>query len=129
MLRVECERDRVILDFCGRLRDLCLQPGQAERLAEAMETAADYCEQWMQCGGRGEMVKGERWNAFVKSWDGHVNVRFTRIGSIGLHDRVSIPFREAREIADHVRCKVTEARFRVHLAVGAVATNSGSPTC
>lgn len=131
MLRisVSADRDRVVLAFAGRLRDLCLEPWDAARFAEAIESAAAHCERWMTAGGRGELVKGEEWTAYVQSWDGRVNVRFRRVGDTGLHDRVSIPYRVAREIAHRARLKVTEARFRVHLAMNPAATNSGSAAC
>lgn len=126
---VSADRDRVVLAFGGRLRDLCIEPWDAAKLAEAIDTAAAHCERWMDAGGRGELVKGELWDVLVQSWDGRVNIRFVRVGDSGLHDRVSIPYRVAREIAHRARLKVTEARFRVHLAMNPAATNSGSATC
>jgi hypothetical protein len=110
-MRVESERDRVVLAFGSRGRDLCLSPDAAERLAEGMERAAGYCERWTAAGGRGELVRGESRGALVKSWDGRVNVRFD-----GITDRESIPFAAARLLAAEIRAKVPEARERMSIA-------------
>jgi len=122
-----CNRDRVIVDFCGRKRDLLLSPDDGLRFAEKIEELCVVCESWMQSGGRGELVKGQDWNILVKSWDGFINIRFTVVGDeCSLHERVSIPYEAARKMADHVRAKYTEARFRTHLEVGNLtATTAG----
>lgn len=119
-----CHRDRVILDFLGRRRDLQLLPNDAERFAEEVEKRCEDCAAWMKAGGQGELVRGEHWKVKVQSWDGYVNLRFTRIGDAGLHGRVSIPYKVAQAIAHRVRLKATEARFRFcieHNAKAAVA--------
>lgn len=110
MLTVGTERDRVILAFACRGRDLCLTPDQAELLAEQIDEAAGHCERWMTAGGRGELVRGETRGALVKSWDGLVNVRFDSIT-----DRESIPFAAARNLAAEIRAKVPEARERMSI--------------
>ena len=105
MIGVSAERDRVVLAFAGRLRDLCLKPDEADWLVEAMEKAADYCERWIAAGGNGELCIGEERGAMVKSWDGKINMRFD-----SATDRESIPFRAARMLAAEIRAKVVEAR-------------------
>lgn len=126
MLTVAAELDRVVLAFDRRGRDLCLDPGRAFAIADAIDAAAGHAEQWTQSGGRRMVLTGEPVEVRVQSWDGKVNVRFSRAV-----ERIPIPVEDedgrnpARLLADRIRSKVTEARFRVHLAVNPVAYNSG----
>lgn len=115
MVGLGVERDRVVLDFGGRRDCLQFAPFVGQRFAEEADRCAAQCEAWEKAGGKGELIKGEPVAVRVQSWDGKINVKFDRT-----YDRLLIPYRVMRVIADQVRSKVTEARFRVHLAVGAV---------
>jgi hypothetical protein len=119
------DKDRVVLDFGGLRRDLIFEPWVGMRFAEYADRAADACEQWVKAGGSRQVITGEPVDVRVQSWDGRINVRFGKA-----YDRLAVPYEVMRWIADQVRCKVTEARFRVHLAVGTInAVNSGSVSC
>lgn len=110
MLKVETERDHVILVFENRGRDLLLSPDQARSLADALERAAGYCEEWTRAGGRGHLFRGEPWMAHVESWDGKVNVRFSQTT-----DRVRLPAAAARGLATEIRAKAPEAEVRMRI--------------
>lgn len=107
MLRVETERDRVLLVFAARGRDLCLAPDQARRLAEAIDRAAGFCAAWVAAGGARRAMTGEVVDCLVRSWDGRVNVRFGRAV-----DRLPLRFEDARRLAAEVRAKAPEAEAR-----------------
>lgn len=109
-LRVECEKDRVILVFPSRGQDLCLPPDSARQLVAAMRKAAGDCDVWIKAGGGSVLIRGESRGARVMSWDGKVNVRFDSIT-----DRESIPFEAARILADHIEAKIVEAENRITL--------------
>lgn len=105
MITVETEKDRVVVVFGRRGRDLQLTPDQAEQLAAELERVSNLSEAWVNAGGSRVLLKGQNRGVMVKSWDGKVNVRFDSI-----IDRESIPYEAARLIAREIKAKIVEAR-------------------
>lgn len=110
-VEVFCDRDRVILAFAYRIRDFQLEPDDAEHLSALVDRAADFCEAWVTSGGKREVLCGGERGAFVKSWDGFVNVRLDSVT-----DRESIPYEAARRLSAEIRAKVPEARERMSIS-------------
>lgn len=107
---IECERDRVLLLFPSGTRDFGFAPDAAMRFAEKLEAAAAWCQGWVRAGGSRTPLIGQPRGAWVKSWDGNVNVRLdspTR--------RESVPFEDARRLAAEIRARVPEAEARVSI--------------
>lgn len=110
MTTVSPDRDRVVLTLSPRGSDLIMTPDQARWLAEAMRAAAAECETWEAAGGRPALTRGEVRGAQVKSWDGRVNLRLDSAA-----DREELPYRAARQIADLLESRATEAEGRLTL--------------
>ena len=108
MLTVTSDRDRVILAFASRGRDLCMKPDVARRVVESIRESVKECREWVEAGGRPHLVRGEPRGAFVRSWDGNVNVRFDAIT-----DREEIPYQAAERLADEIEAKCVEAEARM----------------
>lgn len=111
MLSVFAENDRVIIDLCGRRRDVLLKCDAALRLAETLDARADDAAQ-----GPASVFHGEQWGCRVESYDGTVALRFSP-PSVGNPERVPLPAAAARQLAGVIRDKESWARHRMRLVV------------
>lgn len=102
MIAVTSEGDKVILDLCGRKRDVLLSPLDAERLADALEEAAARAERELP-----ELIHGEPWGVQVTNFDRRVVLRFSTPDGL-TPERVPFPVVAARRVADMLR---TNANF------------------
>ena len=109
-MTVHSEKDRVIIAFSKRGRDLQLTPDQAEILSLEIERQANFCEVWVNAGGTRKLLTGGSRGALVQSWDGVVNVRLDSHTNLE-----SIPYEAARLLAAEIRAKIPEARERIRL--------------
>lgn len=104
-MTIDSYKDRVILAFDCRGQDLCMSPAMAETVSRMIRYHAKHCQNWVESGGTGQLVKGESRGAQVKSWDGKVNVRFA-----SPTEREEIPYQAAILLADEIESKITEAK-------------------
>ena len=107
MFSVGHEEDLVVIDLCGRRRDVLMSCGEAERFAVALEKNAALAEL-----GDPALVRGEPWEAKVESYDGAVAVRFYP-PTVGAPERVRMPAAVARAMAARVRFKAQQAAYRM----------------
>ncbi len=110
-LTVAVENDLVILDLGERKCDLLLSCAQAEQLAEALISASEFAEQ-----GEPSLVKGERWNIQVESFDGMVAMRITA-PAVGYVSRVPVSSRAARSLSELLVEKASWAKHKMRLIV------------
>jgi hypothetical protein len=111
VLTVRAEGDKVIVDLCGRRRDVLLTPGEAERLAAALEENAALAEREMP-----ELVRGEVWGAKVESFDGKVAIRFCPPLAVAT-TRVPLSAKAARLLAAVIRDKASWAKHKARLVL------------
>lgn len=102
---------KVVVDLHGRRRDLLLDPDAALRFAEALEAKAAEAEL-----APAELVRGEPWGVSVASFDGFVAFRFTPPFA-GDPERVPLPPRAARAVADLARTNASVAREKLRIAL------------
>lgn len=113
MIRVEVEKDKVVLAAGPRPRDLLLPCAQAERLADALRAAAGLAAKEPP-----SLVKGEGWGAEVESYDGAVALRFfPPAGNTAPPGRVPLPPAAARGLADAVDSKRRQAEYKMRLVL------------
>lgn len=107
MIKAFSEGDKVILDLCGRRRDVLLACDDALKLAEALDRHAVDAER-----APPEMNRLRPWGVKVESWDGLVNLRLDP-PEVGDPDRVPLPAQIARRLAELIREKSSMARVNV----------------
>lgn len=98
MIKVCTNGDKVILDLCGRKRDVILSPLEAANLAGALCEAATLAEAELP-----GLIIGDVWSVFVTNFDRHVVMRITPLNDVGNPERVPMPGKAARKIADLLR--------------------------
>ena len=101
------EKDKVILDLGGRRRDILMTCGEAEKFAFTLELGANSADL-----APSEVVKGERWEIEVQSYDGRVACRFHAPGP-GYPRCVPLPPAMARRLAARVRFKAQQAAYKM----------------
>jgi hypothetical protein len=107
VLHVDVEGDRVVIDLCGRRRDVLLGCGDAERLARGLRAGADRARR-----APPELARGERWDARVESYDGFVALRFLP-PAVGAPGRVPLTPAAAEKLADLVDFKRQQAAYKM----------------
>ena len=112
MIGVTQKDDKVMILLPSKRRDVLLTCGEAEKFVEALEQFADTADR-----GRPTLVRGERWEVGVQSYDGYVAVRFLP-PSPGYVDRVPLPPAVARALAERVRFKSQQAAYRMRFEFG-----------
>lgn len=117
MFKVGSEGDLVIVALCSRRRDLMLSVAEALSFAEALDSCAIDAEKESP-----SLVRGEQWGAKVESYDGRVAVRFFPPG-VGNVDRVPLPPRAARQLAETVRDKASWAEYKMRLVVESISSS------
>jgi len=108
-MKVFQERDRVIIDLQGRRHDVLLRWREGERLIHALRQLADVAEAWEAANGPSLLT--ESWACEVRSRDGYVAIRWRPPG-IGYPERVPLPPKAARMLADNVEFKLQQAGYR-----------------
>ena len=103
MLKVYAAGDKVLIDLCGRRRDVLLSPLEAVQFADMLDDRAAWAEQ-----AEPELVKGEQWDCHVRSYGGRVVVRFYS-PELGLPERVPMPAGAARQLAEVLRANARAA--------------------
>jgi hypothetical protein len=123
-LKVDWDKDRVIVDFGKSIQDVILTPAMAETLWQEMVRCADKSEEWVKAGGSLALFKNEPYCIKdIRSWDGNVNIRFDRfVGPI-----VTMPIKAARVIANRIMLKVEEAKYRFSLNINPVVKIGAKP--
>lgn len=116
MVKVYASGDKVLLDLCGRRRDLTLKPLEAAQLADMLDDRAAVAEQ-----AEPELVRGEQWDVHVRSYGGLVAVRFYSPG-LGSPERVPMPAQAARKLAGILRQNAQAAGYKLRI----VAETGGS---
>jgi hypothetical protein len=111
VLRVGAESGLVVLDLCGRRREVLLPCDVAVRLAEAIEAAAIFA-----ATEPAPLSRGEVWGCQVESYDGLVALRFDP-PSAGSPSTVPLTPAAARWLADSIRFKEQQAEHRLRLVV------------
>jgi hypothetical protein len=114
MLKVFQEADKVILDLCGRKRDVILSPLDAERLADTLDEHAALAQAYPT-----QLVKMDVWNCYVTNRDRLVVMRLTPPAGVTC-ERMPMPHKAARAIADLLRTNADFAGhgLRIETAVG-----------
>lgn len=112
MFRIFHDADKVVIDLMARRRDLLLSPLEAERMADALEEFAGLAEQALP-----SLFRGENWGVFVTTYGEQVVLRFT-FPSLGLAERVPVPPRAARQIAELLRRNAETAGYRLRIETG-----------
>lgn len=118
-MKVFQQGDKVMLDLGGRIRDVLLSCGEAERFAEALERGANGAEL-----APGELIRGETWNIVVKSFDRRVGIRFIP-PDCGYPERVPLPVGAARALARRVREEASWAQYGLRFVGPTRASNVG----
>jgi hypothetical protein len=111
MLKVEVEKDRVVLDLRGRRRDVLLDCDQALAMAEALEMMAAAAEV-----GEKTPLQGKEWGCLVVSYRGFVALRFAP-PEVGFPDRVPLPASAALQLAAKIREQESFAKDNLRLEV------------
>ena len=109
MLKVFQESDKVIIDLCGRKRDVIISPLEAERLADALDENANAAELETP-----QLVRMDIWNCYVTNRDHLVVMRFTPPDGITA-TRVPMPHKAARAIADLLRTNANMAGYGLRI--------------
>jgi len=113
MLKIFHESDRVIIDLCGRRRDVLLSCLQADDVANALDENAGRAERELP-----SLIRGEQWGCKVESYDRQVAIRFQPpLGATT--NRVTLPADAARKMAELIRFKESQARHGMRFVVGA----------
>ena len=107
MLKVYAAGDKVLIDLCGRRRDVLLSPLEAVQFADMLDDRAAWAEQ-----AEPELVKGEQWDCHVRSYGGRVVVRFYS-PELGLPERVPMPAGAARQLAEVLRANARAAGYKI----------------
>ncbi len=110
MFVVGIEKDKVVLDLGGRVRDLLLDCDMALELANTLEAWARIAEKQPLAPFR-----GEPWGCKVESYDGKVAIRFRP--PLGNPTRVPLPAGMARKLAETIRAKESWARHGMRLEI------------
>jgi hypothetical protein len=103
---VSAESGLVVLDLCGRRREVLLPCDVALRLAEAIEAAAKVAETELA------VSTGSPWGCKVESYDGFVALRFDP-PTVGNPETVPLPPDVARKLADLIRFKEQQAEYKM----------------
>jgi hypothetical protein len=111
MYEVRQEADRVIIDLRNRRTDVVLTCAMAWEMAEALEIAAGCAEQCLPT-----LVKGDRWEVAVASYDGKVCLRFYPPFP-GAPTLVPMPAKAARQLADRIRSEASWAQHNLRLEI------------
>jgi hypothetical protein len=107
VLRVGAESGLVVLDLCGRRREVLLPCDVALRLAEAIDGAAKIAE-----SEPAPLSRGEVWGCKVESYDGFVALRFDP-PTVGNPSAVPLTPAAARWLADSIRFKEQQAEYKM----------------
>jgi hypothetical protein len=110
-IRVEVERDRVVIDLGGRRRDLLLSCSQAYALADGLDQAAAFA-----LAEPPALALGESWGVKAESYDGLVALRFDPPFA-GAPELVPMTPAAARKVAEAVRMKASQAEHKMRLVV------------
>lgn len=106
---IASDKNHVVLEFPTRGRFLNMKPDQARKVVEGLRESADECEQWVNAGGSNHVFRGKVYEIDrLKSWDGMVCLAFTEV-----HDRIELPYKVARTIADNIEAKIPEAEYNL----------------
>jgi hypothetical protein len=111
MLRIFSETDRVIIDLCGRRRDVLLSCLQADDVADSLDERAADAEK-----AEPTLYRGERWGVKVESYDRQVALRFEPPFEVTT-DRVTLPPDAARRLASLIRSKASWAQYGMRLTL------------
>lgn len=114
MLKIFSENDHVIIDLCGRRRDVLLSCLQADDVAEALEARATDAEK-----AEPTIIRGEKWGVKVESYDRQVALRFDPPLGV-MTDRVILPAGIARQLAGLIRSKASWAQYGMRLTLAGV---------
>lgn len=109
-LPVTAEAGLVVIDLCGRRRDVLLSCDAARATAASLERAADAADMIPT------LFRGEMWNCDVESYDGYVAMRFDP-PEVGSPSRVPMPPVAARRMAELIRDKESWARHKARLVL------------
>ena len=109
MLKVFQERDRVILDLCGRLKDVSFNWKIGETLVATLRDRASDAEAWRSANRTTICTK--MWGLRVESYDGQVFMRF-RPPESGL-TRVPLTPEAARTLADKIEFRLQQAAYKM----------------
>lgn len=111
MLKIFSENDLVIIDLCGRRRDVLLSCLQADEVAEALEGRATEAESSLPT-----IFRGEQWGVNVESYDRQVALRFSPPLEITT-DRIPMRADSARKLATLIRSKAGWAQYGMRLTL------------
>lgn len=114
-IKVYAAGDKVLLDLCGRRRDLVLTPVNAAALADMLDDRAKWAE-----GAEPELVKGEQWDVHVRSYGGFVAIRFYS-PDLGAPERVPMPAAVARKLAETLRANARAAGYKIRFTTDGAA--------
>lgn len=123
MIKAFAENDLVILDLCGRRRDVLLSCGTAADLAQRVRELADEAE-----AADSTIFVGRIWDVKVESFDTAIALRFTPPWqSQGDPWRVPMRAGAARRFADLIDSKVSFAQYGMRLVLGTAPNSHYSP--
>lgn len=111
MLKIFAENDLVIIDLCGRRRDVLLSCLQADEVAEALDRHAAEAD----LAGP-TLSRGEVWDVKVESYDRQVALRFNPPMGLAA-SRVPLPPKIARKLADLIRMRISQAQYGMRLTL------------
>lgn len=110
MLKVFSDGNKVILDLCGRKRDVLLSSVQADELAGSLDQHSLVAEKEPP-----ELIKMEIWNVYVTNYDHKVVMQITPPAGEVVTNRVPMPVGAARQIAELLRTNADMAGYGLQI--------------